>query len=140
MKQKSQRGGPWRRMLALLAVALMATTLAAQDPPPQSAATPPDKPATQESATNPKLKGRLPAYFAKVVSDKQRDTIYEIQAKYNSQIARLKEQLDELTVKRDTEVEQVLTEEQRAEVARMKSERRTRAGAKSDADTAAEGG
>ena len=68
----------------------------------------------------------MPAYYGKVVTDKQREQIYEIQAKFNEQIAKLQEQLTTLSTKRDAEIEQVLTDEQRAEIARLKSERKAR--------------
>ena len=85
-----------------------------------------------------KLRGRLPAYYGKVVSDKQRQEIYKIQAKFNEQIMKLKEQLAELVTKRDTEVEQVLSDEQRAEIAKLKEARRSRRSS-SEKDTTASG-
>ncbi len=86
-----------------------------------------------------KPRGRLPAYFSKVVTDKQREVIYEIQAKYNDEIAKLKEQLEELSTKRDSEVEQVLTDEQRAEIAKLKSERQSRRSESAREDAAENG-
>jgi hypothetical protein len=63
-----------------------------------------------------KAKGRLPPYYAGVVSDQQRQAIYAIQEKYGAQIAALQEQLAALTRQRDAEIEGVLTAEQRAKV------------------------
>ena len=75
-----------------------------------------------------KPRGRLPTYFSRVVTEKQRSEIYDIQAKYADQIAALKKQLDELAETRDTEVDKVLSDEQRAEVTKL---RNARAGKKS---------
>jgi predicted house-cleaning noncanonical NTP pyrophosphatase (MazG superfamily) len=138
MKHESLWRTGWERVVVWLVVGTMVGALAAQEPPPTPETDPPERPVAGEAAQ--KLRGRLPAYYAKVVSDKQREEIYGIQAKYNAQIAKLKEQLDELTKKRDTEVEEVLSDEQRAEIARMKSERRTRAGSKASQEAEAEGG
>ena len=98
----------------------------------------PDKPAASQAKEAKKLRGRLPAYYGKVVSDKQRQEIYKIQAKFNEQIMKLKEQLAELVTKRDTEVEQVLSDEQRAEIAKLKEARRSRRSS-SEKDTTASG-
>jgi len=111
---------------ALLLATLLVTAGAAQEPPGQPGAEPPGKPAVTAPKERKKPRGRLPAYFSKVVTDKQREEIYEIQAKYNEQIAKLKEQLEELSAKLDSEVEQVLNDEQRVEIAKLKSERRSR--------------
>ena len=55
--------------------------------------TPPPAAAAENGAAK-KPRGRLPAYYGKVVTDKQREQIYEIQAKFNEQIAKLQQQLD----------------------------------------------
>ena len=136
MRHESLWKTGWERVVACLVVGTMVGALAAQEPPRTSETDPPERPAAGEAAQKPR--NRLPAYYAKVVSDKQRDEIYVILAKYNAQIAKLKEQLDELTTNRDTEVEEVLSDEQCAEIARMKSERRARSGSKASQE--AEGG
>ncbi len=84
------------------------------------------------------FRGRLPAYFGKVVSDKQRAEIYAIQARYNEQLEKLQEQLETLTAKRDTEVEEVLTDEQRAEIAKLKQARSSRRSSTSSASGGAD--
>lgn len=71
--------------------------------------------AAQETPSK-KAKGRLPPYYAGVVSDQQRQTIYAIQEKYGAQITALQEQISALTRQRDAEIEGVLTPEQRAKV------------------------
>jgi predicted transglutaminase-like cysteine proteinase len=127
MKHESLRRKVVGSLVALVMMASWSASAAAQEPPQQGAAVaqPPAAAATDANAAK-KPRKRLPAYFGKVVTDKQRAQIYEIQAKFTEQIATLQEQLDALSAKRDAEIEQVLTEEQRAEIARLKSERKAR--------------
>lgn len=73
-----------------------------------------------------KPRGRLPTYYSKVVSTSQREEIYSIQATYQEQIDQLLLQLKQLEQKRDEEVEAVLTEDQRKQVAEMVEEARKR--------------
>ena len=66
-----------------------------------------------------KPRGRLPAYYGKVVDNKQREQIYAIQKSHAAEIAKLQAQLKDLLAKRDAEVVAVLTTEQQAEVAKL---------------------
>ena len=76
-----------------------------------------------------KFRGRLPAYFSRVVSQKQRDAIYGIQAGYADQLAKLESQIRELESARDKEVRDVLTPEQKKQVdAMMAAAKARRAG------------
>ena len=85
-----------------------------------------DRPTTgqdKEAAAKPvaakkakKFQGRLPNFYRQVVDQKQRQTIYKIQAEYAPRIADLKAQLDALTKERDQKVAAVLTPEQRKRV------------------------
>ncbi len=62
-----------------------------------------------------KSKGRLPNHYGKLnLSTEQRDKVYKIQAGYKSQIDALKKQLAELTKKRNSECEGVLTATQKS--------------------------
>lgn len=72
-----------------------------------------------QEAPSKKAKGRLPPYYAGVVNDQQRQTIYAIQEKYGAKIAALQEQIAALTRQRDAEVEGVLTAEQLAKVRQL---------------------
>ena len=139
MKHESLRKLVLGPFSALLLATLLATTTAAQEPPKKSVTEPPDKPVASEAKDRKKLRGRLPTYFGKVVSTKQREEIYEIQAKYNEQIEKLKEQLESLTSKRDSEVTEVLTDEQRAEIAKLKAARKSRGSGASQETTTTSG-
>ena len=83
-------------------------------------------PAQEAGRQERSFRGRLPAYYGRVVTAEQRKQIYEIQAKYHEKILELQRQLQELIAKRDAEVEAVLTPEQKAEVERMRREARQR--------------
>ena len=63
-----------------------------------------------------KRKGQLPANYADVVSDEQRDKIYGIQEKYAKDLKALNEQLLVLTKKQNDEIEAVLTAEQKEKI------------------------
>jgi hypothetical protein len=126
-------------MATILLSGLLMAAAAAQEPAPPPGVEPSEKPVVTTPQERNKTRGRLPAYFGKVVNDKQREEIYEIQAKYNEQIAKLKEQLEELTTKRDSEVEQVLSDEQRAEIAKLKSQRQSRRSGTSEEDASSDG-
>lgn len=61
-----------------------------------------------------KPSGRLPAQYGKLgLSDEQRYEIYGVQATYKKQIDELEKQIDSLKAKQKTEVEAVLTADQK---------------------------
>lgn len=67
-----------------------------------------------QKALEAKLRGQLPPYWGKIgLSEEQKQKIYQIQSKYNSEIARLEAQVKELRSKRDQEMRAVLSEEQK---------------------------
>jgi predicted exporter len=74
-------------------------------------------PAATAKPERAKPRGRLPAYYARVVSASQRETIYDIQAKFEDELKQLQERMQELLQQRDREVEGVLTQEQRKQIA-----------------------
>ena len=85
---------------------------------------------------------RLPANYAKIgVSDDQRKKIYEIQNKYDKDIAALQKQLAEIKAKEQAEVEAVLTPEQKkslqaaTEETKKKSSEKKKAGEKGSEKT-----
>lgn len=78
------------------------------------------KPAVKKK--RPAAQGRLPNFYRTVVNGAQRKEIYSIQAKYAAQIKELRKQLAVLITQRDTEVEAVLTPEQKDQVAKLAAE------------------
>lgn len=60
-----------------------------------------------------KSKGRLPPYFADIVTDEQRQKIYDIQLKYAKDREALEAQLEELRSIESGEIEAVLDAEQK---------------------------
>ncbi|MFO0801344.1 MAG: hypothetical protein U0804_28090 [Gemmataceae bacterium] len=62
----------------------------------------------------PKAKGFLPQNYGKLgLTDTQKQQVYELQAKYNSEIEKLDAKIRELKAARDKEVKAVLTPEQK---------------------------
>ena len=120
----------WMGMVAsMLVLTMLVAAAPAQGPAKPSAKAPAKPAATSTTPARKKPRGRLPAYFGKVVSAKQRDQIYSIQAKYNAQIEKLQAQLKTLIAQRDGDVEQVLSTEQRAEVQQLREQRKARGAA-----------
>jgi len=61
--------------------------------------------------------GRLPNNFGQVgLSDEQKNKIYAVQAKYNGEIDKLEAQIAQITMQRDTEIQAVLTAEQKTKL------------------------
>jgi Spy/CpxP family protein refolding chaperone len=101
-------------LTALLGGAAAATILsAAEGDSPEG-----DKPA--------KPRGRLPAYYSRVVTPEQRAEIYSIQEEYAPQIEELVLQLQTLIAERDSKVSGVLTPEQLDEIKQLKADARSR--------------
>jgi len=63
-----------------------------------------------------KAKGRLPAYYKEIVTETQKEEIYTLQTKYDSQLDALTGQLDTLRKQRDTEIEALLTPDQKSKL------------------------
>jgi hypothetical protein len=85
------------------------------DPAPQPAADP-----LPDIAANSAFHGRLPAHYTQVgVTELQRQKIYSIQGSYDAKITSLKNQLNEATAKRDTEVRSVLTADQQKQLDKL---------------------
>ena len=64
---------------------------------------------------------RLPAYYKDVVSEEQREAIYEIQEEFGAKIAELKVKLAELQKQQAAKVEAVLSPEQKQKVGQLKA-------------------
>ena len=106
----------------LLAVAAATTSVQVLGQEKDSDAT---KPATKiEKKERAKPRGRLPAYFSRVVSETQREEIYKIQRDYRMQIDKLKADLAKLENDMNKDVYAVLNDEQRDRVSKLQEEAR----------------
>ncbi len=104
-----------------------AARAAAQAPAAESAGSsaeaPAETPVPEEAKPKKReFRGRLPAYYGRVVDEKQREKIYAIQREYAPKIEDLKAQLAALTAERDEKVDAVLTPEQLETVEKLKAE------------------
>lgn len=104
-----------RRIAALVSVCVAACLMVAAERTVLGQQGEDAKPSVQKKE-RAKPRGRLPNYYAAVVSQAQREKIYGIQAKYTDRIEELQKQLDALKNQRDDEVEAVLTPDQLAKV------------------------
>ena len=107
-----RKRGPHVFMIAV-ALLLFAAPLQADEP---SNATPQAKPSkskkTPAATSAKKQRRRLPNHYAKLVTDEQRESIYEIQRRYREKIEPLRKQIEQLIAERNAEIRQVLTPEQ----------------------------
>jgi len=97
-------------MLASMAVVL--TTA------PQAAFGDDAKPAVKKAVAKrgKMLRGRLPAHYAQVVTDEQKEKIYKIQEEYKPKIDAARAQLDALVKEQKEKIAAVLTLEQQKKV------------------------
>lgn len=116
---------PWKKWVL---VSLTLGTLGVVYQPLTSLAQKPEVKA--EAAEGKKAKGRLPAYYSDIVTQKQRDKIYELQGKYEGQIATLADQIKTLQQQRDEEIEAVLSAEQRTVLEKARESARSKAAAR----------
>jgi hypothetical protein len=73
------------------------------------------------------IKARLPAGYSKLgLSDKQKKKIYETRATYAAQIEKLQQQIADLREKEKMDVENVLTEGQKARLKEIRSGGKTK--------------
>ena len=81
-------------------------------------------------------KGRLPNNYGQVgLSDEQKNKIYAVQAKYNGEIDKLEAQIAQITMQRDTEIQAVLTAEQKTKLNELRDATKKKTdGAKSAKD------
>ena len=80
--------------------------------------------ATPKKAKTPKKAGgRLPSFYGQIgLSDEQREKVYEVQRTYREQIQELRKQLKTLEAKQKDEINEVLTDEQKAKLAELVGE------------------
>lgn len=89
-----------RNLAAVGLCLLLPAVLAAQDAPSPRA----------------ESRGRLPSYYAQVVTPQQKEQVYQAQAEYEQQIDALEAKIEALEKKRDEAVRALLTAEQRKQV------------------------
>ena len=102
------------KVVALGVVTLALAGFAAQQPLRGQDAAP--KPAAKAAKPRAKPRGRLPAHYAAVADEEQREKIYRIQQGYQPQIEELQAKLAALREKQAVEIEAVLTPEQKEKV------------------------
>ena len=100
-----------RRVVLNTLILLLGCTLTGWS---QDAAKPTAKSAAAEKATEKKSVNRLPSNYGKLgLTDAQKDKVYAINDKYDSQLDALEDQLKALRAKRGSETEAVLNAEQK---------------------------
>lgn len=75
-------------------------------------------------------RGRLPAYYRKVVDREQREDIYAVQREYAARIDDLKAKLAALVKERDAKIAAVLTPQQQDKVRQLREEAKAKRAAK----------
>lgn len=127
-----------KKFLSVVACALVALGVVCISTHPPVVAQESGKAAKTEKAEGAKKAAksgdRLPANYAKIgISEEQRKKIYEIQGKYDDQIAALQKQLADLRAKEKAEVEAVLTPEQKKTLQSVSEESQKKAAEKKKA-------
>lgn len=111
--------------LLILALATGPLVLSAapgdEAPAPKKAA---DKPAKKAGGKQQGV--RLPAHFAKVVTDEQREKVLAVQAEFASQLREKRQELKALVEKRDAAAMKLLKPEQRKQVEQAREEAKAR--------------
>lgn len=91
----------------------------------------------QKAAEKKQRTTRLPAHYAKVVTEEQRTDIYAIQEQFEPKLAKARAELKAIVDERDAAIEKVLSAQQRKDVAKLRAEaaeRRREALSKLEAD------
>jgi Spy/CpxP family protein refolding chaperone len=106
----------------LLAAAVVLPLAARGADDTKAPATTPVKAPSDATTTKP-LKGRLPAYYAKLpVTTDQKQKIYEIEASFAPKIKQLHDQLEALEAEQNQQIKAVLTPEQQEKLKTMIAE------------------
>lgn len=78
--------------------------------------------AAQKAEAKKQRTARLPAHYAKVVTDEQRSDIYAIQEQFEPKLAKARAELKAVVDERDAAIEKVLSAQQRKDVAKLRAE------------------
>ncbi len=78
--------------------------------------------AAQKAEAKKQRTTRLPAHYAKVVTDEQRSDIYAIQEQFEPKLAKARAELKAVVDERDAAIEKVLSAQQRKDVAKLRAE------------------
>jgi hypothetical protein len=106
----------WKKVTVLCVVLSAAALVLSSSPLSIGQEKKAEKAPKTEKTEKKAAKGRLPPYYADIVSGEQREKIYAIQAKYDDQVKELNAQLAALAKKINDEIEEVLTDEQKEKV------------------------
>ena len=105
---------PTRTLFYVLLLSLTTATLQAQEPPTKKAPEPTKEEAKKEPEAMPIKGQQLPFYWGQIgLSDGQRKQVYEVQAKYDADIAALEAKIKALKVEMAKERYNLLSESQR---------------------------
>lgn len=108
-----------RSLIVCVVIGLLPLSSFAQEAKPKVEATPAVK---VEGKAKAAPKGRLPAHYKEVVTEEQKQQIYDVNAKYATEIEALAEKMKAAVAKRDAEIEALLSADQKAKVAKLKEE------------------
>jgi acylphosphatase len=96
-----------------------------------------ENPAPNATEKSKAPKGRLPPHYAKVVTQEQREKIYNIQEEYRTKIEAARAQLDALVKEEKDKISAVLNEEQKKKIEEFQTAAKAKKGAeKTDAQKA----
>ncbi len=120
MKRSTRVNLSWTGTVLLAVIALSARGLAVGAQPESAKAEAPAKAVAPEKAPA-KSSARLPNYYARVVSEEQREKILAIQRVFAAKIDPLRAQIEALVKERDEKIAAFLTPEQQKKIDAMKA-------------------
>jgi len=82
----------------------------------------------------------LPPYYAKIITEDQKEKIFAIEAEYGPKIQVLQDQLDALKAERQKKIEALLTQEQKEKITKAEAEAKEKKKKKADKSESAKPG
>jgi hypothetical protein len=76
---------------------------------------------TKDKAAGKAATARLPNYYGRVATDEQKPKLREVAEKYAPRIQKKREELQALVAERDAALDEILTAEQRDEIAKLRA-------------------